>query len=42
VLFRSELSDLGYNTLEIANRVGLTAGEVELILALRLQTSTPT
>ncbi len=37
-----ELSDLGYNTLEIANRVGLTAGEVELILALRLQTSTPT
>jgi len=36
-----ELSNAGYNTLEIANRVGLTAGEVELILALHLQTATP-
>jgi hypothetical protein len=30
-----ELSDAGYNTLEVANRVGLPAGEVELILAVR-------
>lgn len=36
-----ELSDAGYSTLEIANRVGLPAGEVELILALRVQTATP-
>jgi hypothetical protein len=34
-----ELSDAGYNTLEIATRVGLPAGEVELILALRVQTA---